>query len=180
MQTLILIFFIIFSFIIYYIKNIYFLLFLFIIFFSILLFLKIKLKGLKPLLLFLGITILINLFYLDILSSCTIGLRLLIIYFLTLMISFYMSNKDIAKSISNLFFFLKNKKDLELIIALSLSLIPILSDELKNVRKVLINKNFNFSFLNCLKRPNIFLNTYLNNLFQRIKELEKTLIKKNY
>ena len=78
------------------------------------------------------------------------------------MISFYMSNKDIAKSISNLFFFLKNKKDLELIIALSLSLIPILSDELKNVRKVLINKNFNFSFLNCLKRPNIFLNTYLN------------------
>ena len=52
MQTLILIFFIIFSFIIYYIKNIYFLLFLFIIFFLLLLFLKIKLKGLKPLLLF--------------------------------------------------------------------------------------------------------------------------------
>lgn len=180
MQTIILIIFLIFSLLIYYINNIFIISSLFLITLFSLIILKIKLKCFKHLLVLTLITVIINLFFLDFNNSILIGLRLFIIYFLTLIICNYMSCQDISNSLSNLFFFTKKKSSIKIIIAISLSLIPILIDEVKNIKNTLISKNFAFSFKNILKRPNIYLNTYLNNIFIRIKELEKTLTSRNY
>lgn len=180
MNTIIILLFIVFSCYIYCIDNI-------IIIFSLLLLSilaiylkKIKLRSLKGISIFIIFTIIINLLFTDITSSILIGTRLLIVYFITLIINNYMSNQDIAKSISNLFFFLKNKKDIELILAISLSLINVMIDEVSNIKKVLISRNFNFSFINIITKPNIFIGTFFTNLFKRINDLENVLIIKGY
>ena len=175
MKTLIIIFFLLFSILLYSISNNYLILELFFLTFFINIILKNNFKGFKNILIFVLLTIIFNLFFNSFLNSFFIGIRLFIIYFLTIIMNKYFSCKDLANCFSNLFFLSKNKKDLELIIAISISLIPIMISEISSIKKVLISKNFKFSFINVIKRPNIFLMTYLNNSFKRIDELELIL-----
>lgn len=180
MKTFLFMLFILFSFGIYFLNNSIILFLLFFLSLLLLISFKINFTGLKGFLIFTLFTVIINLFFTSYQEAMGIGIRLFIIYFFTLLISFYMSNREIAKSIAKLFFFLKNKQDIEVIIFISLSLIPIFINEVKEIKKVLISKNFPFTFKNAFFKPSIFLNTFLTNLFRRIKELEKTLQSKNY
>lgn len=180
MNTFIILLFIAFSCYIYFINNI-------IVIFTLLLLTllgiylkKISLKSFKSVSIFIILTIFINLLFSSLIDSFLIGIRLLIIYLLTLIINNYMSSQDIARSISKLFFFSKNKKDLELIIAISLSLIPIMIEEARSIKNILISRNFKFSFKNVLLKPNIFIGTFFSNMFLRINDLESVLITKGY
>lgn len=180
MKTLIIILFLLFSLFLYNISNSYIILTLFILTFIINIILKNTFKGFKSIFIFVTLTILFNLFFNSLFNSFLIGIRLFIIYFLTLIMNKYFSCKDLSNCFSNLFFLSKNKKNLELIIAISISLIPIMISEISTIKKVLISKNFNFSFRNVIKKPNVFLMTYLNNTFKRINELELILKSKGY
>ena len=180
MKTLIIIFFLLFSILLYSISNSYLILILFFLTFLLNIILKNSFKGFKSILTFVLLTIIFNLFFNSPLISFLIGIRLFIIYFLTLIMNKYFSCKDLAKGFSNLFFFSKNKKDLELIIAISISLIPIMINEISTIKKVLISKNFKLSLKNIIKKPNVFFMTYLNNTFKRINELELILKSKGY
>ena len=180
MKSFMLLLFLLFSLFIYQINNIYLILTILIISLIIILIKKINLKYIKSIIIFISLTIIFNVFFSTILISILTGIRLLIIYLLTLIITNKMSSLEIAKSISNIFFFLKNKKDLETIIAISLSLIPILKDEVINFKKVLISRGVEFNLKNAIKRPNIFLVTIINNVLNRSLELENSLKAKGY
>ena len=53
-------------------------------------------------------------------------------------------------------------------------------DEAKNIKNALLIKGFDFNFKNAITRPHIFLVTYINGIFDRTDDLEKTLIMKAY
>jgi len=69
---------------------------------------------------------------------------------------------------------------LTLIIAISLAFIPILIDEVTMIKLSLTSKGIDFKFSSLITKPHIYLMTFLNNLFDRLDELEKTLIIKAY
>jgi len=71
-------------------------------------------------------------------------------------------------------------KELSIIIAISLSFVPILADETRNIKMALLSKGFKFNLKNVFIRPHIYLITYLNSLFIRIEELELSLKMKGY
>ena len=73
-----------------------------------------------------------------------------------------------------------NVKDLSLIISIALTFIPILINEATNIKYSLISKGFDFNLKNVFTRPHIFLITYINNIFERVDTLEKTLLMKAY
>ena len=64
---------------------------------------------------------------------------------------------------------------LSLIISIAITFIPILINEGVIIKKSLINKGYKFNLKNVLTRPQIFITTYLNNLFNKIDEIEKAL-----
>ena len=66
--------------------------------------------------------------------------------------------------------------DIALIIMISLSFIPIMIKEIRDIRNSLISKNFPLSFKNILTRPNVFVLTFFTNIFKRINEMEKSFI----
>lgn len=180
MKTILLLIFILTSLFLYYITNPYFIFSLVIILLLTNYFLKIKFKGLKPILVFIILTIIFNLFFNSFIFSLLLGTRLFIIYLFTLTLSHFLTCLDIAKGISSLFFFLKDKRDLEIIIALSISIIPIMIDEISNFKKVLVSKNFPLTFKNILKKPNVFFQTFFMNTFKRINDMEAILKAKGY
>ena len=73
-----------------------------------------------------------------------------------------------------------NIDDLTLIISISLCFIPVLIDETKMIKLSLRSKGFDFNFKNVISKPHIYLVTFLNNLFDRMDEIEKSLIMKGY
>ncbi len=180
MTTLILLTFIIFSILIYYITNVYFLIILFLSLLLIIALKNISLKGFKLVFIFATLSIIFNLPFLNILDSLLIGLRLLIIYFLITIISYYLSIKALSEGLSNFFFFTKKRHDIELIIAISLNLIPIMEDELITIKKVLLTRNFPFKIKTIFKNSKIILTTFIVNMLNRIKEMELVLKTRGY
>ena len=69
---------------------------------------------------------------------------------------------------------------LTLIIAISIAFIPILIEEVTMIKLSLRSKGIDFKFISIITKPHIYLMTFLNNLFDRLDKLEKTLIIKAY
>lgn len=125
-----------------------------------------------------------NLLYSDIVSSFFVSFKLFLALNLTFIVSNLLLPCDFSEGFYYLFYPLKwvgvNAKNLSFIIAIALAFIPILSDEARNIKKALLTKGFDFNFKNIMTRPHIYLITYLNGLFDRIDELEKSLLMKGY
>ena len=85
----------------------------------------------------------------------------------------YFDNDKIRQAFKYLFYPLKIFKvdidNLTLIISISLAFIPILSDEIRMIKLSLKSKGVKFNLI-----------TFLNNLFNRLDELEKALTIKAY
>lgn len=110
--------------------------------------------------------------------------KLFIAINITYTISVLLPISKISEGFYYLFYPLKvfkiNIKNISLIISIALAFIPILINEAKDIKNSLISKGFSFSIKNVFTKPHIFLITYFNNIFDRIDELEKTLLMKGY
>ncbi len=69
---------------------------------------------------------------------------------------------------------------LTLIISISLAFIPILIDEASVIKLSLRSKGFDFKFRNLIMKPHIYLITFLNGIFDRLDELDRSLVIKAY
>jgi energy-coupling factor transport system permease protein len=129
-------------------------------------------------------TILVNLIFSNLIFSTLVGIRLLIVCNMTFIISYILTPSKLSTAISYLLYPLKmfkvNINDISLIITIAISLIPILIQEGTEIKYAMIAKNFKYSFKNVITRPHIFMITYMNNVFDRIKELELSLNAKAY
>ena len=185
---LVLIFFFIYSFFLFLIDNIYFLILIFIFNILVSFIVGVKLKNhfkvLKNNFLFVLFIVLCNLLFSDKIESIKVGIRLFLTIDYTYIMGNYFDSNSIRIAFKYLFYPLKifniNIDNLTLIISISLCFIPILIDEANMIKLSLRSKGFDFSFKNVIKRPHIYLITFLNNLFDRMDELEKSLIMKAY
>lgn len=185
---LVLIFFFIYSFILFLINNIYFLCLIFIFNFIISLIIGVSLKKhLKVLIkniIFIIFIVICNILFNDLYSSLKVGLRLFLAIDYTYIMGYYFNPTSIRTAFKYLFYPLKIFKidldSLTLIVAISLAFIPILIDEVRMIKLSLQSKGFDFNFSNLITRPHIYLITFLNSIFDRLDELEKSLIIKAY
>lgn len=120
----------------------------------------------------------------NIITSLQISLKL----FIALNLTYLMSNNLRVENLVTGFYYLLyplkilkvDIKNLSMIITISLAFIPILSEEAKNIKLSLLSKGFKFNLTNIFTKPHIFLITYLNNLFNKIDEIEKSLMMKGF
>ncbi len=185
---LILIFFFIYSMLIFLINNIYLLALVFLFNFIISIIIRVPVQQhvivIKNNIKFVIFIIICNILFSNINSSLKVGIRLFLTIDYTYIMKIYFSPIKIRMAFKYLFYPLKIFKvdidSLTLIIAISLAFIPILIDEITMIKLSLRIKGVNFKFTNLITKPHIYLITFLNNLFDRLDELEKTLIIKAY
>ncbi len=186
--TFILLLFFIFSILLFLINNYIFLLLFFTLNIMIILFLKINflrfLKFIIKNLLFIIFIFICNIIFVDLNTAIMTALKLFLAINLTYTISNILTPSNISTAFYYLFYPLKifkiNIKNLSLIISITLTFIPVLIDEAKNIKTSLLIKGFEFNIKNALTKPHIFLITYINGIFERTDELEKALIMKAY
>lgn len=141
-------------------------------------------KIIKNNFLFISFIVLCNILFSGINLSLIVGIRLFLVIDYTYIMGYYFDSTKIRKAFKYLLypltFFKVNVDNLTLIIAITLAFIPILVDEANMIKLSLRSKGFDFNLKNVFTRPHIYLVTFLNNLFDRLDELEKSLITKAY
>lgn len=185
---LVLIFFFIYSFIIFLVNNVFLLCFIFIFNFIVSLIIGISLKNhfkvLTNNIIFITSIVVCNILFSDIDSSLKVGFRLLLAIDYTYIMGYYFDPTSIRAAFRYLLYPLKVFKididSLTLMIAISLAFIPILINEASMIKLSLKSKGFDFKFSNLVTKPHIYLITFLNGIFDRVDELEKSLIIKAY
>ncbi len=185
---IILLFFFIYSFGLFFIDHIYFLdlilIFNFIISFIVGISLKKHGKFLLKNILFISFIIICNILFSDVVSSFKVGFRLFLAIDYTYIMGYYFNPTRIRIAFHYMVYPLKLWKvdidSLTLVIAISLAFIPILIDEAGMIRLSLKSRGVDFKIYSLIIRPHIYVITFLNNLFDRLDELEKSLIIKAY
>lgn len=133
--------------------------------------------------LFIIFVITINIIFSNLISSLILGLKLFLCLDLTYIMSNILNNNKLSNGLYYLLSPLKllkiNIDEIVLIISITLTFIPILNDELRNIKYSLKIKGISFNLKSLLK-PHIYLITFLNSLFNRLDEIEKALILKGY
>ena len=149
---------------------------------------KIKYKGyinfLKKNFLLFSVIIICNLFLDNIHSTIIISLKLSLILTITYIFTYNFSPLRIANGLCYLLKPLKiykiDIKRVSLTIIIALNFITILIKEAEHIKISLESKGFSFTIKNAFFRPQIFLITYLENIFSKVDTLEKTLLIKGY
>ncbi len=185
---LVLIFFFLYSFVLFIIDNIYLLCLFFLFNLIISLFVRISFKKhfkvLVTNLTFILFIILCNFLFSSIEESLKVGIRLFLAIDYTYIMGNYFNPSRIRMAFRYLFSPLKLLKvdiaALTLILSISLAFIPILMDEAKMIKISLKSKGFDFNFKNVITKPHIYLITFLNGLFDRVDEIERSLQLKGY
>lgn len=173
-NSLMLILLIISSSILFFINNLYIILGIFVIVSIISIVFKVKLPIYLPFIILLGINFGLNYYFGNLLDALMVTLRLFIMFIMVNLIIKKIGIYNLADTIGNLF----KSKTITLIVAISLSFIPIMIKEISEIKKSLITKNCQFNLANLLKRPSVFIVTFFNNLFKRIDDMEKVLLSK--
>lgn len=185
---LVLIFFFLYSISLFIIKNylLFIITFIFNIIISLILHIPIKkhISTIKKNLLFILFIFICNILFTNLNDTIKIIIRLFLIIDYTYIMNYYFNPTKLKIAFNYLFYPLKifkiDTNSLTLIVAIALAFIPILIDEATIIKLSLKSKGLEFSFKNVVTRPHIFLITYLNSLFDRLEELEKSLIIKAY
>lgn len=141
-------------------------------------------KALTKNLLFILFIVICNLFFSDVATSVKVGIRLFLAIDYTYIMGCYFHPTSIRIAFYYLLYPLKifhvDLNSLTLIIAISLAFIPILMDEASLIKRSFQSKGFDFNFHNLITRPHIYLIAFLNGIFERLDELEKSLLIKAY
>lgn len=183
-STLKFLFFIIYSTCIFFLPNNKFIILLLLInfIFIILLQEKIKrvIKSTIKIVPFIVFTFLINCLMDSFTNSVYIGLKLLIVCNATVIYSYSTSISEVSKTIKNLCMPLKifkiNPQDIELLVSISLSMLPILKKELNELKDACKAKNMSFN----IKNSKYILSKLFLSIIRKTNHIEEALINKGY
>lgn len=133
---------------------------------------------------FVLIVMLFNLIYANLETTLLFGIRLFLAVEATYIISRWFTPAEFARGFCLLLTPLKlfhvNLKELELMLTIALTFVPILTREAQIIKRSLRAKGFAFNFKNVLTRPHIYLVAYINSMFDRIETVELALRAKGY
>lgn len=146
-----------------------------------------KLKALKNIYLlsfFILFTAVINFLVENINTAILIAIRLILVCNFTYTFTFILSPMELAKAIETLCFPLKifgiNPKDISLIINIALTFIPILSNELSQIKYALKAKGITLGGINTIKSIKYIMKPLIYGILKRTSELEYALKAKGY
>ena len=188
-SAFLIIFFIIYSLIIFQISSPLFFIFLIIFHLFYLFFLPLNFYQIRSQTLhflpFLLLTTLLNFLFTNQLSfSLLVGLRLFLVFNLSLLLSSVLTPLNLTNGfiylLQPLKFFHINPKNIALFFTITLAAIPLIFSELHAIKHTLLAKNFAFNLKNAFTRPQIFLISYFNSLWLKIDLLERSLKAKAY
>lgn len=146
-----------------------------------------KLKALKNiyfLSFFILFTAVINFLVSDANTAILIAIRLILVCNFTYTFTFIFSPMELAKAIEFICFPLKilgiNPKDIGLIINIALTFIPILSNELSQIKYALKAKGITLGGINTIKSIKYIMKPLIYGILKRTNELEYALRVKGY
>lgn len=174
LNSMLLLFLIVFSAFIFFINNLYIILSLLFISLILCLLFKVHIPLYWPFLFVLFINFLLNYLLASFYSATLVTSRLFITFLLANLIIKKIGVYNLGYIVGHWF----KSNELTLIISISLSFIPIMMKELSMIKKSLISKGFSFNFRNIVTRPDILITTFFTNLFKRVNEMEKVLLSK--
>lgn len=129
---------------------------------------------------FILLTVIINWILSNYKYSILVGIKLLLVCHITYIYSKTTSVRKIANTIKNICYPLKiiniDTKDIEVMVCISLSMIPILKKEFNQVKEACMVKGIKYN----IKNIKIILSKLLISILKRVNEIEESLISKGY
>lgn len=145
---------------------------------------KDAISNLIKLLPFILFTCIINIVFVDFAFAILIGIRLIIVCNVTYTFSKNISYTQFSNVIQNLTYPLKsfgvNPRDIGIIVTIALSFMPIMKNELQDIKNTLKAKGVKINNTNLLKNANLIFKPFFVSVLQRLNELEATLKVKGY
>ncbi|MDO5556362.1 MAG: energy-coupling factor transporter transmembrane component T [Clostridia bacterium] len=173
---------------IFFIKNYIALIVVALINISLIILLKINIKkiinNLLNLLPFILFTVIINIIFGGLQFAIEIGVKLFLVCNITLIFSKILSYSQFAEVIENIMFPLKifniNPKEIGLMIIIALSFMPIVKNDLQQIKLSLESKGIRMKKVNLLKNAKLIFKPFFVSIFQRTSEIEYSLKAKGY
>lgn len=146
---------------------------------------KVKaLKNLYFLSFFIVFTAVINYLLVDFNNALLIALRLILVCNFTYTFQYILSTMELAQAIEYLCFPLKifgiNPEDIGIIVSIAITFVPILSNELTQVKYALKAKGVNKGNASVMKRLQYTTKPLMNSILKRTREIEWALKSKGY
>lgn len=145
---------------------------------------KNAINNLLKLFVFIAFTAIINAIFDTLSSAIIIVIKLLLVCNATYIYSKTVSYMEFANIIEIICYPVKifkvNPKDIGLIVCIALAFVPILKNELQEIKNALIVKGFNFTTINVLKNIKLIFKPVFVSILQRVNELENSLRIKGY
>lgn len=145
---------------------------------------KSAIRNLLKLSVFVLFTVIINAIFDSLITAILIGVKLFLVCNVTYIYYKTVSYIEFAEIIEKICYPLKifkvNSKDIGVIVCIAIAFIPILQDELQQIKNVLIIKGFKFNIANILKNISLIFKPVFVSVLQRVNELEDSLRIKGY
>lgn len=137
-------------------------------------------NSMKGFILVVLITAIINMAMINFGFGLNIGIKLLLVYHATCIFSQKITYMGLADGIEKLFYPIKwigiNPKDISLLVCIALSFIPILKDEIYQIRNSLKSKGFKLN----LRNSKLIFKPFFISLLKRVNDIENSLKSKAY
>lgn len=136
------------------------------------------------LMLFILFTVLLNILLGSLEIGILIGIRLILVCSITYIYSSKMTPKRLQIAVEGLLFPLKifkaNTKSIGIIVSMAISFIPILQREIQNVKYSLFAKGYIINFKNFLKKPSLILMPIITSTIKKVAEIEQSMLSKGH
>ena len=133
---------------------------------------------------FIILTAIINLLFKDIQGAILVFIRLILVCNMTFIFSKIITTTKLTIVLEKIFTPLKlfkiNPKDISIIVAISIAFIPILKNEIMQIKYSLKSKGMKTDVLYILKNLNIIFKPLFVSIIQRIGDIEASLKSKSY
>ena len=126
----------------------------------------------------------INMIFSGISFGMLIGIRLILVCNMTYIFSKKMTPQKLQYVIETLLKPLKiikiDSKEIGIMVCIGISFIPILQNEITELKYSLKAKGFNLNFKNIIKKPNYILTPLITSVIKRVGEIECSFLSKGY
>ena len=136
-------------------------------------------KSLIKLLPFILFTAIINILFADLEFAILIGIRLILVCNLSYIFGRTISYTEFGEVIEKIVYPLKifgiNPKEVGLVISIALSFVPIMKDEILQIKNVLKVKGIEATNFNLMKNSSLIFKPFFISVLQRLNEIEMSL-----
>lgn len=141
-------------------------------------------KNIWKLIPFILFTAIINIWTMGVNEAILIGIKLIIVCNITYIFGKTTTAMQISKAIENLLYPLKwfglNTNNIAVMVSIAITFIPIIKQEIQNIKNSLMSKGINMSFINQTKHINYIMVPLFYSLLRKVRYIEEALISKGY